>query len=423
MRKALLIALFCTLAGLIPVASAAESQAKPCGKGPNPVPCPSPTPTPTPTPAPVPTPTPTPPTNDCTVILTSGQTIVPTTGAVICLRNGHYPGFSSSASDWTLKSYPGEWGYIDGDLSTTRAHLVDISGGNVTISRVTFEDAKIQWGAGLWISGTGGVHVGPNVEFQRNKSFGAKLANAANVTIETGNFHENDTAIEISGNGANVNILNNWIWNHSTMVVNTVGGSGDRGANAVVFFRVTGPVVVDDNEIWNNRAVSLDFGLDGEAFNIFESSGLIIRNNRMWDNEATLESGSTQPTPNSYSFTGNVVWRPETSTAPVQGDTDGLIVRACHGCDISSNRFYDFDGGWTFLVVTSDFTGGVTNQNIDFHHNQVEQSEGKAVSVNNWTGVATPHDNTYYLEQTGTVGYSPLGTNEVVINGPNPTRP
>jgi NADPH-dependent 2,4-dienoyl-CoA reductase/sulfur reductase-like enzyme len=73
----------------------------------------------------------------------------------------------------------------------------------------------------------------------------------------------------------------------------------------------------------------------------------------------------------------------------------------------------------SFFVVTKDFTAGVANANVDFAKNAVEQAAGKAIWIDDWTGISI-HDNTYYLVGTGSVGFS---TDEVVIRGGNPTRP
>ncbi len=282
----------------------------------------------------------------------------------------------------------------------------------------------MQWGAGIWVTGDD-VNLGPQLELRWNHSFGIKLSGSAQrVHMDQLNIWANDTAIEASsGDITGFQLTNSWIYNHSTMVVNTVGGDDDRGASALVLYHTTGSALVEGNTIWNNRAISNDYGVDGEAFNIYGSTGLVINNNRMYDNEAILETGTDGPA-NSVALTNNIIWKPDTSTAPVPGKIGGIIIRACQNCPITGNRIYDTTSGYTFTVSVSSFTGGVINSNVHFSGNQVEQSVGKAISIGStsWTGINV-HDNTYYLEGTGTVGYSPLNTGEVVITGPNPTRP
>lgn len=390
---------------------------------PTPVPTPTPTvaPTPTPTvaPTPVPTPTPTPtPTNDCTRTLTAGQTIAPVAGEVLCLHSGEYPGFWSNASGWTLKSYPGEWAYIDGDLGT-RTRLVELVGSNINLSHFSIQDAPSQWGAGLWVQGGSGI-TADTLELRRNHSFGAKVVSASDVVMLNMNVYGNDTGIEASGAVPGFAFRNSWVHDHNTMVVNTVGGDDDRGASAFVFYHATGPIEVTGNDLWNGRAVSSDYGHDGETFNVYGSTGVLIDGNRIWDNDEVVETGTDGPA-NSLTFTNNVAYKPAVSDAAVTGDAKGLNIRACHDCLFSGNRFYDMDN-FSFLIVTGNFTGGVINENVVFEDNEVEQSEPKAISLTDWTGV-TVRNNTYFIEGSGTVGYSPLGTGEVVVTGPNPTRP
>jgi len=180
-------------------------------------------------------------------------------------------------------------------------------------------------------------------------------------------------------------------------------------------------VTIADNRIWNNRAVSVTYGFDGGAFEVYGSSGITYDGNQVWDSQNVMELGTDGPA-NSLTFTNNVAHRPSPGTAPVPGPMGGVILRACRACEFAGNRFYDTDSGWTFLVVTSNFTAGVVNDAVTFHGNQVEQSQGKAISITDWTGV-TVSDNTYYLEASGQVGYSPLNAGEVVVAGPNPIRP
>jgi hypothetical protein len=412
--RTLVLALVALLLVGCSATKAAEDSKPTCGVGHLP---PCPTPTPTPPPAPTPTPAPTPPPSGCTVTLSAGATIAPAIGQVICLHSGEYPGFYSSASGWTLKSYPGEWAYIDGNLGTPRTRLVEIAGNNVTLSSLTVQDAPTQWGAGIWVTGDD-VTVGPQVEARRNHSFGIKVSGGAlRAHLRELNVWANDTGFEASsGDITGFELTDSWIHDHQTMVTDGTGGA--RGANATNFYHTTGAALIARNDIWNNRAVSVTYGFDGGAFEVYGSTGLTYDANRIWDSQNVMEQGTDAPA-NSVVFTNNVAY--DASTAPVQGPMGGVMVRACRTCTFSGNRFYDMDA-WSFLVVTSNFTGGVINDAVSFDHNAVEQDEPKAISVGDWTGI-TVHDNGYFLEGTGTVGYSPLHAGETVTSGPNPVRP
>jgi len=314
-------------------------------------------------------------------------------------------------------SYPGEWATIDGTIGSPRTRLVDITGSNVTLKRLTVQNAPTQWGAGIWISGDD-VTVGPQVEARWNHSFGIKVTGGAlRATITEANLWGNDTGFEASnGDITGLRLVNSDIHDHQTMIVDGTGGA--RGANATNFYHTTGSALVANNRIWNNRAPSVTYGYDGGAFELYGSTDLTYDSNRIWDSQNVMEQGTDAPANERIVFTNNVAY--DDTTAPVQGPMGGLIVRACRVCTFTSNRFYGMDG-YTVTVVTSNFTGGVTNTGIDFAANQFE-SDSRIHSTSDWTGVSV-HDNAYYLLTGGSVGYSPLGPGEAVTSGSNPVRP
>lgn len=403
---------------------------------PTPVPTPTPTPVPTPTPTVAPTPTPTPTPNDCDRVVSPSGSDTTGTGTlalpyrtinkavavavatdVICLRAGSYPPAVLSKSDITLTSYPGEWGFVSG-TGFTASKVLQVTGSRILITRITAENAPNQWGAGIFVEDAADSVTIDYVTLRNNRSFGVKVAGGTNVHLTRLDIYGNETGFEASGAIGGLQLLASDIHDHNSMITDVDGGA--RGANGTNFYHTTGSALVQGNRLWNLRALSNVYGHDGGAFEVYGSTGIVYDSNVVWDAQNIMEQG-TDGIANSTTFTNNVAYKPAVSTNAVPGDMGGLMVRACHDCIFENNRLYDMDN-WSFLVVTSNFTSGVVNSNVQFRLNQVEQSEPKAISISDWTGVSV-HDNTYYLEGSGTVGYSPLAAGEVVVAGPNPVRP
>lgn len=387
----------------------------------------APSPTPTPTVAPTATPSPTPAAG--IYVSTSGsdsasgtssaplRTIqravdIAPAGTTIWIRGGTYAGATISRSGLTISNVPGEIVVVAGDSSRTRVvHVRNTS--NIRISGITIQKAPAQWGAGLYVEGSDRVTLERST-LRWNKSFGAKVSGSTNVVLSRLDVYGNDTGIEGSGYIAGFQLVDSKIHDHSTMVTDSDGGA--RGANATNFYQTTGAGLIARNEIWNNRAKSVIYGADGGAFEIYGAKDLTYDSNRVWDNQNVVEMGTSGPANERIVFTNNVAWKPSTSTAAVPGAAGGIMIRACQTCTISNNRLYRLDS-WSFLVVTQNFTSGVVNSGVSFRSNQVEQSNGKAVSITDWTGISVG-GNTYYLVG-GSVGFS---TSEPVVYGSNPVR-
>lgn len=312
-------------------------------------------------------------------------------GAVVYLRAGTYAGATISRSGaagdpTTYAAYPGERPTVRGDASHTK--VVQVSGAHdVAIDGLTISGAPARWGAGLWIEGSSRV-TATDVTLSENHSFGAKVVASRDVHLIRLDVFGNDTGVEASGSIGGFQLVESSIHDHDTMV--TDGSGGARGANATNFYHATGPALVANNRIWNNRARSATYGADGGAFEVYGSTGLTYSGNVVWDGENVMELGTDGP-PNSVTFVRNVAYRPSTSTAVVPGRSQGILVRACHACLYANNTFIDLDD-WTFLVVTSNFTAGLANENVRFANNLVRQSNGKALSAGSWAGVAVDHD-------------------------------
>lgn len=328
------------------------------------------TPTPVASPSPTPSPTPTAPTVNGYYVSNSGNDansgtmsqplrtlqraadVVPA-GATVFVRAGEYVGFTMTRSGTTFApvtftNYPGETAIVRGDA--THTNVVKVSGAHdVTIRGLTITGAPAQWGAGVLLqNGAYRVIVEGNT-LTGNRSFGVKLQSVGQVTVRDNDIFDNETGIEISGGGSGVVIAANRIHDHNRMVVNTVGGDDDRGANAIVFYRSSGPTTVVDNLIWNNRATSYDYGTDGEAFNIYAASGIWFEGNHLWNNEAVLETGT-----DGADCANNTFVRNTASGGLKTGSTMGMILRCARNMLVANNTYYDLD---SFVF---DVNGGAT---------------------------------------------------------------
>jgi hypothetical protein len=119
------------------------------------IPPPTPPPTPTPSPTATPTPSPTPASFTCDYFaspsgtasgsgsITSpwnlqtalNKTALITSGKTLCLRGGTYFGkFRSTLNGGTVRSYPGEWAKIDGNVTTILGEAVDSTQQFITLA-------------------------------------------------------------------------------------------------------------------------------------------------------------------------------------------------------------------------------------------------------------------------------------------------
>ncbi len=135
----------------------------------------------------------------------------------------------------------------------------------------------------------------------------------------------------------------------------------DYGATGVSLVGTTGPVLVANNQVWGNRAPSSDYGWDGSAFEIFGASGVSIRDNIAWDNEAVLETGTADARPCAgNTFVRNIAWGAATA-----GRATGIILRCGEGMLLASDTLVDLDD--YALMVGADsptFSGSIEGARI-----------------------------------------------------------
>ena len=297
--------------------------------------------------------------------------------STIYVRAGTYTGFSLSRDQLSFVAYPGD---AQPTISQFTSFPVTISANNATLDGFKIRDANVQWGGGVRVTGatrTGRVNIN-NCYFTNNRSFGIYLSGTRNVTIDDCDFTQCDSGVQISGDGLGVNITNSRFFNLTTMVINndpngdpSYWGSagGDRGANAVIFYQTTGPTLVDGCSFVGLRAVSYEYGRDGEVFNIYESRNIEIRNSWGYDCNEVLEVGrGTGANCGNIKFHHNRFWHgPQTTTVGPRSatqDCHGMILRSMDNSQIYNNTFDGLSEFHYWITEDEAFAGNVANLKI-----------------------------------------------------------
>jgi acid phosphatase type 7 len=279
-------------------------------------------------------------------------------GSEIQVRGGTYAGFSVTRGDLTVKNYPHEIALVS---DSGRVNVISVSGvKNVTLQTLAVEGGATQWGAGIRVENSSGVTI-DSATLRNNRSFGIKLKSSSQVTIRNSDISGNETGIEVDGGGANVTISSNAIHDNNRMVVNDSSPNNDRGANGVVAYHVTGPMLVTGNRIWGNRATSMDYGYDGGAFEVYGSSNITYSGNTMWDNENVLETGTDGAACDGIRFTRNTAY----GAASVPGHALGLILRCASNSLFAHNTLDGLDVfAWDVTAQASSFGGSIDGLRI-----------------------------------------------------------
>ncbi len=180
--------------------------------------------------------------------------------------------------------------------------------------------------------------------------FGIALRNVNYVTVRRSVLTNGGYGVFIRGGGRGTRILHNSIHDNNSMIRNTPRRDDDFGGSAVGFENLTtrNGAVVAYNDIYNNVAPSHDYVTDGGGFDLFQSSNVQVRNNRMWNNENILESGyGATPVCNNDVFANNVA--SGRSAGSRLHHSIGMFLRCGSNMRITGNRFSHLDW-WTFDI-------------------------------------------------------------------------
>ena len=351
---------------------------------PTPVPTPTPTPVPTPTPTPVATPTPTPPTSTSTYYVSTsgndannGSSTAPwrtlqkaantaPVGSTVLVRAGTYAGFlmtrsGTSASPIVFKGYPGDAKPI---LAAAGAReVVKISNAHdIAVIGFEIKDAAggAFSGAGIRIENASNNIVITNNNIHDNRTWGIHIHSSTNVLVNGNDVSRNEVGVQVSYAGSGVVISDNDIHHQDKMITNTTNPGDDSGAVGIAFMKSTGNVLATANRLWANRAVSYDYQWDGGAFEIYGASNVTISDNRSWDNENVLETGTDSATLCANNqFVRNVAWGATTS-----GRSFGMFLRCAQNMRVSNNTFSKLDTFVFSIGGSSNYDGKIDGLKI-----------------------------------------------------------
>ncbi len=239
-------------------------------------------------------------------------------------------------------------------------------------------------------------------------AYGISLNNSPNCTIKNCDISLVGAGIEIYGSSNNCHVTNNYMHN-LRMIVNTVGGDDDYGANPLI-------ISSSNNAIMHNRfeecwALSYDYGYDGGAIEFY---GKAINNNTIMYNTAIncngfLEIGSGS----GGSVSNNIVAYNKIINCGVIGT---LHTTSNFGVAISNLQYYNNNvietkqqftiPGFLFDVVGNPQSGMLVVKNNIFW-----TSNNTTIYETAFSGV-TNHSNNLYRMTNGSIGIA-LGSNEI----------
>jgi len=257
-------------------------------------------------------------------------------GTVVVVRPGRYAGFQVARSGLPGRPivFRGQPGALVVSPSRGWRAIVDVENAHdVVISGLRISGAAGQFSAGIRTNGGARVRILSN-QIVLNHGFGVNIANTLGFVVAANTIAFNATGVQVQ-DGASGLIARNAIALNREMIVNTPGGTDDRGANGIVFYRTLRPVRATLNHIWGNRARSFDYGWDGGAFEVYAASNLMIDHNNVADNENVLETGTDgvrQCAGNRFVFNLAV-------GKPTVGRAMGMILRCARGMLIANNTF------------------------------------------------------------------------------------
>lgn len=367
---------------------------------------PAPTPTPTPTLTPTPTPTPSPLPADAYVVSTSGSDADPGTaarpwrtlqkaadaapvGATVFVREGSYAGFTmrrsgTASAPISFERYPGDARpVVDGTIGD-RMDVVKFS----NVRHIRFVGFVVQNAQGGTFSGSGirtengasDILISDSL-IRDNQSFGVITHSSDRITVRDNELTGNAAAVYVSYRGEGTRILDNRVHHNDRMLRNTprdVAGNDDSGAVGLGFHKSSGAVLVRGNDIWGNRAPSYDYTWDGSAFEFYGASNVTLTDNRAWDNENILETGTDGSSGlecRNNVMTRNVAWGGTTA-----GRSFGMFLRCATNMLVANNTFYHMDGFIFSLGADSgNYSSNVNGMRII--NNVLVQDTGKVYGI------------------------------------------
>lgn len=357
-------------------------------------------------------------------------------GATIAIDSGTYEPFTADRPGQTIEALPGARVVVGGMAG--REDVVAIEASHVTLSGLTvhgcvpnptppgsFED---RGSAGIRIAdGTDGVTVtesvirdshGINAYGLPFGCYGILVHGAENVTISRNDIRHNGFGVFVKGGGRNVRIIQNTIHDNDVEIRNTPFPDDDYGAVGIGFDDVSaapGPTA-EANLLYRNVGPSHDYGSDGGAFEIYQSSNVTMVNNTISMNDDVLETGAD---PGGICANNRFTRNTATGKVPAGSSAHGagLILRCAKNMIVDGNVLADMSGGPIAITTGGPFAAGVAGMRIT--RNEIVGGGGgfgDLVSELAWRlrGVVIDH-NVFRSPQTGSSFFH--------VRAPDPASP
>jgi parallel beta-helix repeat protein len=276
------------------------------------------------------------------------------TGSRIIVAAGTYPGFVVTRDNLTVAAATGAKVLIRG-TGTNIVTFDGVVGGG--LESLDILGSTVQYGSAVKIDDSSGVEVTRSM-IHDGLTWGITVVRSAGVSLEDNEVYGNANGIE-ERYASDLVIRGNKI-HHNLKPVDS--GRGYEGIN---FYKSTGKVTVENNQLWDNRT----------HFEVYGASNLVIRNN-ITANGQVVETGTSSGYACANNvFTRNVSYR---GTTP----SNGMILRCASDNLVSHNTFDGFD---TFALDVVDGTQGVAYggsiERLRILNNVV--TGGRALSIDN----------------------------------------
>ncbi len=280
-------------------------------------------------------------------IATAGRKASP--GSTVYVHAGTYDAFNVSVSGTTgaptrFVAYPGERPIIDGSATAALYTITLDNVGNVELSAIRDPGRSRRRAERRRRPGRFEHALSSSTKHrprqQRLRRARAQQPRTSSSRTTTSPATATGSASKADGEGTVV--TNNKVHDNDQMMVNTADISGDDvGGEAIALVHSTGHVLVSDNQIWGNRAVSYDYGYDGGAFSIYAASNWTITGNTTWNNRNILETGTdaTKTPCANNTFTRNLNYGATTVDMTV-----GMVLRCAQNMLVANNTFPGIQG-------------------------------------------------------------------------------
>ena len=301
-------------------------------------------------------------------------------GTTVEIRPGRYEGFrmTRSGRPGTPITFAGAAGSRRPVIAGGPDHpdvieLVDVR--HVRLHRIAVTGAQTRWNSGVRIERAANISI-RNSTLTGNRSFGLKATDARRVSIVGNRIGHNETGLEFVGGVAGSQVTRNDIFDNDRPIISDPAPNNDRGSSAINFYKATGPITVSANRIWGNGSATMDWGRDGSAFEVYASSKLRFRGNRLWDNHNVMETGTdgTRRPCDRNRFVLNVAFA-KSHAVP----SKGLILRCASQMTVANNTFYDLDDFAYDITATGPYAGSI--EGLRIQNNIAVSGRDKTMSI------------------------------------------